>query len=107
MSTTMNGSTTTEPSSTFAPRPSTNVLPPASRIFDPLVGSVLGDRLLYSIFAYSTEFSLDSTLFLASRRDTNFFFRIFRLSTWINTSLTWLVGVLPIIMMRIVFVACT
>ena len=102
MSATFNGSTKTAPSTTFAPRPSTNV-PPATQTFEPLAKSVLSHRLLYNVFAYSAAFSLASTVFLAGGDDTSFLLRLFRPSTWVNASLTWLVGVLPIIVVRKVY----
>ena len=106
MSTTVSGLAKTTPSSTFAPRPSTNV-PPAAQTFEPLVKSVLSHRLVYNIFAYSAAFSLASTVFLAGGDDASFLLRLFQLSTWVNASLTWLVGVLPILVVRKVFLART
>ncbi|KAG6369285.1 nucleoporin protein Ndc1-Nup [Boletus reticuloceps] len=104
--TTMNGSTKTMPSTTFAPRPSTNV-PPATQTFEPLAKSILSHRLFYNIFAYSAAFSLASTVFLAGGDDASFLLRLFQPSTWINASLTWLLGVLPIIVARKVFLTPT
>lgn len=101
MSTAVNGSTRTAPSATFGPRPSTNV-PPSTQTFEPLAKSVLSHRLLYNVFAYSAAFSLASTIFLAGG-DASFLLRLFRPSTWVNAFLTWLVGVLPIIVVRKVF----
>ncbi|KAI9462554.1 nucleoporin protein Ndc1-Nup [Boletus coccyginus] len=106
MSTTLSRSTRTAPSTTFAPRPSTNV-PPATQTFEPLAKSVLSHRLLYHIFAYSAAFSLASTVFRAYGDDASFLLRLFRPSTWINVSLTWLIGVLPIIVARKVFLTPT
>ncbi|KAF8436467.1 nucleoporin protein Ndc1-Nup, partial [Boletus edulis BED1] len=91
---------------TFAPRPSTNV-PPATQTFEPLAKSILSHRLFYNIFAYSAAFSLASTVFLAGGDDASFLFRLFQPSTWINASLTWLLGVLPIIVARKVFLTPT
>ena len=96
----------TAPSATFAPRPSTNV-PPATQTFEPLAKSVLTHRLLYNVFTYSAAFSLASTIFLAGGDDASFILRLFRPVTWVNASLTWLVGVLPIIVVRKVFLART
>ncbi|KAH0828828.1 nucleoporin protein Ndc1-Nup [Lanmaoa asiatica] len=106
MSITVNMSTKTTPSTTFAPRPSTNV-PPATQAFEPLAKSVLSHRLLYNIFAYSAAFSLASTVFLAGGDDASFILRLLRPSTWVNASLTWLVGVLPIIVVRKVLLTPT
>ncbi|KAG8221384.1 nucleoporin protein Ndc1-Nup [Butyriboletus roseoflavus] len=106
MSTTLNGSAKTTSSSMFAPRPSTNV-PPATQAFEPLAKSILSHRLLYNIFAYSAAFSLASTVFLAGGDDASFLLRLFRPSTWVDASLTWLVGVLPIIVVRKIFLTPT
>lgn len=92
--------------STFAPRPSTSV-PPATQTFEPLAKSVLSHRLLYNIFAYSAAFALASTVFLAGGDDASFLLRLFRPTTWVSASLTWLVGVLPILVVRKVFLART
>lgn len=105
MSTTVNGSAKTT-STMFAPRPSTNV-PSATQAFEPLAKSVLSHRLLYNIFAYSAAFSLASTVFLAGGDDASFLLRLFQPSTWLNASLTWLIGVLPIIVARKVFLTRT
>ncbi|KAF8550767.1 hypothetical protein OG21DRAFT_1499585 [Imleria badia] len=106
MSTALNGSTKTAPSTTFGPRPSTNV-PSATQTFEPLAKSVLSHRLLYNVFAYSAAFSLASAVFLAGVDETSLLLRLFRPSTWVNASLTWLVGVLPIIVVRKVFLTPT
>ena len=106
MSTTLNASTRTAPSNMFAPRPSTNV-PPAAQTFEPLAKSVLSHRLLYNIFAYSAAFSIASSVFLAGGDDASFLLPLFRPSTWVNAFLTWLVGVLPIVVVRKAFLART
>ncbi|KAG9309703.1 nucleoporin protein Ndc1-Nup-domain-containing protein [Chiua virens] len=102
MFTTANGSTKMTSSTTFAPRPSTSV-PPAAQTFEPLAKSVLSHRLVYNIFACSAAFSLASTVFLAGVDEASILLRLFSPSAWIYSSLTWLVGVLPIIIVRKVF----
>ncbi|KAF8837216.1 hypothetical protein BDN67DRAFT_224805 [Paxillus ammoniavirescens] len=85
--------------STFAGRPSTTV-PPAAQTFEPLAKSVLRHRLIYNIFAYSAAFSLVSKVFLVGEGDASVVLRLFQPNTWVNASLTWIVGVLPIIVVR-------
>ncbi|KAH7890631.1 nucleoporin protein Ndc1-Nup [Phlebopus sp. FC_14] len=87
--------------STLTPRTSPTV-PPASQTFEPLVKSVLRHRLVYNIFAYSAAFSLASNV-LFSGDDIGVFSRLFSLSTWLVALLTWLVGVLPVLVLRKVY----
>ncbi|KIK76962.1 hypothetical protein PAXRUDRAFT_835155 [Paxillus rubicundulus Ve08.2h10] len=85
--------------STFAARPSPTV-PPATQTFEPLAKYVLRHRLIYTVFAYSAAFSLASNALSVGEGDASVVLRMFQPSTWVNASLTWIVGVLPIIVLR-------
>ncbi|KIJ60868.1 hypothetical protein HYDPIDRAFT_97985 [Hydnomerulius pinastri MD-312] len=87
---------------TLAARPSPTV-PPAAQAFEPLVKSVLRHRLIYNIFAYSAAFTLASRVFLPGEDDASLVIRLLRPSNWVTASFTWAVGVLPIIVLRKVY----
>ncbi|KAH7929157.1 hypothetical protein BV22DRAFT_1057443 [Leucogyrophana mollusca] len=85
--------------STLAAR-SAPTVPPASQAYEPLVKSVLRQRLLYNIFAYSAAFSLATHVLFSSGGSVGVFMRLVSPGTWVLAAMTWVATVLPVIVVR-------
>lgn len=81
----------------------TPTVPPASQTYEPLVRSVLRQRLTRNIFALSAAFTLVVNIVLGGEDETSAFARLLSPGTWTMACLKWFVGVLPVIAMRKVY----
>ncbi|EGN94543.1 hypothetical protein SERLA73DRAFT_188503 [Serpula lacrymans var. lacrymans S7.3] len=80
-------------------------IPPAVQAYEPLLKSVLGNRLLYNIFAYSALFSFTLSVLFIGNGDASLglLTRLVRSGTWAVAATTWVVGVLPVAVLRKVY----
>lgn len=78
-------------------------VPSASQTYEPLVRSALRQRLTHNIFVFSVAFTLVVSILLGGEDETSAFARLLSPGTWTIACLKWLVGVLPVIAMRKVY----
>lgn len=81
----------------------TPTVPFASQTYEPLVRSILRQRLTRNIFAFSAAFTLVVNILLGGEDETSAFARLLSPGTWTMACLKWFVGVLPVIAMRKVY----
>jgi len=77
--------------------------PSPSQTYEPLVRSVLRQRLTHNIFAFSIAFTLVVNVIFGGENDTSTFVRLIQPQTWAMGCFKWAVGVLPVVALRKVY----